>query len=130
MLLCGLSWRQDGGAAVWQSEGSCPPELLHQVQRQDCRRLVLDFATSRACRLPCKALMQVAARSKLAVDLQVGSMEHAKAALREAVQLPLQHPHLFAKGSLARCGLQISTTLPLPIPCCMALLAQVSAPQH
>eukprot|EP00891_Asterochloris_glomerata_P008214 jgi/Astpho2/8214/fgenesh1_pm.00121_%23_5_t len=33
---------------------------------------------------------------------EVGSMEDAKTALREAVQLPLQHPHLFAQGSLAR----------------------------
>ena len=33
---------------------------------------------------------------------EVGALESAKLALREAVQLPLQHPHLFAKGSLAR----------------------------
>ena len=64
------------------------------------------LAASCECRLPCKVLMQAAACSKLAVDLQVGSMEDAKTALREAVQLPLQHPHLFAQGSLARCGLQ------------------------
>ena len=33
---------------------------------------------------------------------EVGALEAAKTALREAVQLPLQHPHLFARGSLAR----------------------------
>ena len=32
----------------------------------------------------------------------VGAMEEAKRALREAVQLPLQHPELFAKGMLAQ----------------------------
>ena len=57
-------------------------------------------------------------------------MEDAKTALREAVQLPLQHPHLFAQGSLARCGLQTSTALPLPLACCMTLLAEVTALQH
>ena len=74
--------------------------------------------------------MQVAARSKLAVDLQVGSMEDAKTALREAVQLPLQHPHLFAQGSLARCGLQTFTALPLPVPCCLTSLGRATALQH
>ncbi|KAA6427022.1 MAG: AAA-type ATPase family expressed [Trebouxia sp. A1-2] len=33
---------------------------------------------------------------------EVGALSEAKDALREAVQLPLQHPHLFQKGSLAR----------------------------
>lgn len=33
---------------------------------------------------------------------EVGALEAAKIALREAVQLPLQHPHLFTRGSLAR----------------------------
>lgn len=33
---------------------------------------------------------------------EVGALDTAKTALREAVQLPLQHPHLFARGSLAR----------------------------
>ncbi|DBA81560.1 TPA: hypothetical protein ACH3X1_007333 [Trebouxia sp. C0004] len=33
---------------------------------------------------------------------EVGALAEAKDALREAVQLPLQHPHLFQKGSLAR----------------------------
>ena len=32
----------------------------------------------------------------------VGALGGAKDALREAVQLPLQHPHLFARGTLAR----------------------------
>ena len=34
---------------------------------------------------------------------EVGALSDAKDALREAVQLPLQHPRLFQKGSLARC---------------------------
>lgn len=33
---------------------------------------------------------------------EVGALSDAKDALREAVQLPLQHPRLFQKGSLAR----------------------------
>jgi len=33
---------------------------------------------------------------------EVGALSEAKDALREAVQVPLQHPHLFQKGSLAR----------------------------
>ncbi|KAL4437954.1 hypothetical protein ABPG77_004175 [Micractinium sp. CCAP 211/92] len=33
---------------------------------------------------------------------EVGALEDAKAALREAVQLPLKHPELFAGGMLAR----------------------------
>ena len=33
---------------------------------------------------------------------EVGALQAAKTALREAVQLPLQHPHLFARGSLSR----------------------------
>lgn len=33
---------------------------------------------------------------------EVGALGEAKDALREAVQLPLQHPRLFQKGSLAR----------------------------
>lgn len=33
---------------------------------------------------------------------EVGALAKAKEALREAVQLPLQHPHLFTRGSLAR----------------------------
>ena len=33
---------------------------------------------------------------------EVGALGGAKDALREAVQLPLQHPHLFARGTLAR----------------------------
>ena len=33
---------------------------------------------------------------------QVGALGAAKDALREVVQLPLQHPGLFAHGSLAR----------------------------
>lgn len=33
---------------------------------------------------------------------EVGALSEAKDALREAVQLPLQHPRLFQKGSLAR----------------------------
>jgi hypothetical protein len=32
----------------------------------------------------------------------VGALEAAKEALREAVQLPLQHPQLFLRGSLAK----------------------------
>ena len=32
---------------------------------------------------------------------EVGALAEAKDALREAVQLPLQHPHIFAKGTLA-----------------------------
>ena len=32
----------------------------------------------------------------------VGALAGPKAALREAVQLPLQHPALFARGPLAR----------------------------
>jgi ATP-dependent 26S proteasome regulatory subunit len=32
----------------------------------------------------------------------VGALAEAKTALREAVQLPLQHPQLFAGGTLAR----------------------------
>lgn len=32
----------------------------------------------------------------------VGALGAAKDALREAVQLPLQHPQLFGRGSLAR----------------------------
>ncbi len=34
--------------------------------------------------------------------VEVGAMAAAKAALREAVQLPLQQPHLFAAGVLLR----------------------------
>ena len=34
--------------------------------------------------------------------LQVGALGKAKDVLREVVQLPLQQPALFAKGSLAR----------------------------
>jgi ATP-dependent 26S proteasome regulatory subunit len=34
--------------------------------------------------------------------VQVGALAEAKDALREVVQLPLQHPALFAAGSLAR----------------------------
>ena len=32
----------------------------------------------------------------------VGALSDAKEALREVVQLPLQHPELFAQGSLAK----------------------------
>lgn len=33
---------------------------------------------------------------------EIGALAEAKTTLQEAVQLPLQHPHLFAQGSLAR----------------------------
>ena len=36
------------------------------------------------------------------MHVQVGALGAAKDALREVVQLPLQHPGLFAHGSLAR----------------------------
>ena len=41
-------------------------------------------------------------RSSGGVRAQVGALGAAKDALREVVQLPLQHPGLFAHGSLAR----------------------------
>jgi len=34
--------------------------------------------------------------------VEVGALEGAKEVLRECVQLPLQHPHLFSKGALSR----------------------------
>ncbi len=46
--------------------------------------------------------MQVNSDEAGAGFAEVGALSEAKDALREAVQLPLQHPHLFQKGSLAR----------------------------
>lgn len=46
----------------------------------------------------------------------MGALSDAKDALREAVQLPLQHPRLFQKGSLAR-----YTRLPNCCPPCFGL---------
>ena len=41
-------------------------------------------------------------RAPLTHSEQVGALADAKAALREAVQLPLHHPELFTGGALAR----------------------------
>lgn len=55
---------------------------------------------------------------------EVGALSEAKDALREAVQLPLQHPRLFQKGSLARWALLQDMTS--PIACCQ--LPKAAAP--
>ena len=53
---------------------------------------------------------------------EVGALESAKTALREAVQLPLQHPHLFSKGSLARPTKGVLLFGPPGKPCTVCLL--------
>lgn len=70
----------------------------------------------------------------------VGALASAKEALREAVQLPLQHPRLFTRGALARpCkgvllfgppGGRLSLGIQLPSPASqqVALQASTSAP--
>ena len=48
---------------------------------------------------------------------EVGALSDAKDALREAVQLPLQHPRLFQRGSLARYPTTLLLLCPLQICC-------------
>lgn len=52
----------------------------------------------------CEIIVQVNSDEAGAGFAEVGALSEAKDALREAVQLPLQHPRLFQKGSLARWG--------------------------
>ena len=59
-------------------------------------------AAGRLDRLDVLACVQVNSDEAGAGFAEVGALSEAKDALREAVQLPLQHPRLFQKGSLAR----------------------------